>query len=124
MSDVARLMELARQYVPPPAVVDNPAVTPVTANVGDSLNCTMGNWSGEPSAYLYSWLSDATVVVGSAPDYVVADSDAGHSLTCVVTASNVIGSTQAPPSNAVAIPAAGGMRAEESPVRQTGRSRS
>jgi len=75
-----------------------------TGAVGGMLNCTMGNWTGEPSGYAYAWQSGVDPVVGAGPDYVVAATDAGKDIVCVVTASNAHGSTQAPPSNAVTIP--------------------
>jgi len=105
MSDFARLMELAREVVPPPVNVDVPAIVGTPA-VGETLSCTMGNWEGEPGSYAYQWLSDADLVGLGGNTYVVADTDAGKSITCVVTATNVSGSTAAPPSNALAIPAA------------------
>jgi len=76
--------------------------------VGATLNCTMGNWDGEPTGYAYAWKSDGADVTGASNgnNYVVAASDAGHSITCVVTATNGAGSTAAPPSNAVAVAAA------------------
>jgi hypothetical protein len=74
--------------------------------VGATLSATMGNWNGEPTGYAYAWKSDGADVTGTDNTYVVAASDAGHSITCVVTASNDAGSTAAPPSNAVAVAAA------------------
>ena len=77
------------------------------AAVGQTLNCTMGNWTGEPTSYAYAWQAGLGVAVGTdAPDYTVAAADAGTSIVCVVTATNAHGSTAAPPSNAVPIPAA------------------
>lgn len=88
----------------PPVNVDVPAVTPFgTAEVGAVLNCTMGNWQGEPTEYQYRWFSDNYSNTGTAADYVVVASDAGKSVTCVVTATNAGGMTTAPPSNAVTI---------------------
>jgi hypothetical protein len=77
------------------------------AEVGGTLNCTMGNWTGmggEPAAYSYSWQSDGVATAATGPDYVVAAGDAGHTIVCIVTATNANGSTAAPPSNAVTIP--------------------
>jgi hypothetical protein len=71
--------------------------------VGETLTCTMGNWYGEPASYAYAWQSDATAVGGAGDTYTVAESDVGHSITCVVTATNAAGSTTAPPSNAVVV---------------------
>jgi hypothetical protein len=90
----------------PPVNVDAPYVSGI-GTVGETLNCTMGNWNGEPTSYAYSWMSDAvTPVVGTGSSYVIADTDAGHVLTCIVTATNPIGSTDSPPSNEIEVPAA------------------
>lgn len=120
MSDLARLMEIARLYdraveeglippdygVMPPVNTDVPFVSG-TAAIGSILSCTMGNWSGEPTSYAYQWLSDGATVIGVDDDtYTIADTDAGHSITCVVTATNAKGSVAAPPSNAIDVPAA------------------
>jgi hypothetical protein len=83
----------------PPAVVDVPAVTGA-GTVGQTLSCTMGNWTGEPTGYVYAWSGLGTA---NGDTYVVGAADAGTSITCTVTATNDLGSTQAPPSNAVAI---------------------
>jgi hypothetical protein len=88
----------------PPACLTVPAVTG-TGEVGESLSCTMGVWSGEPTSYAYQWKSDGATDLGSGADYTVVAADAGHSLTCVVTATNAAGSAEAPPSNAIEITA-------------------
>jgi hypothetical protein len=86
-----------------PANVDVPYVTG-TGAVGQTLNCTMGNWTGEPTSYAYQWKRDGTADIGSGADtYLVAAADAGHSIACVVTAANAQGATAAPPSNAVLV---------------------
>jgi hypothetical protein len=89
-----------------PAIIDVPYVGG-DPSVGGTLNCTMGNWTGQPTSYAYQWKSDATADVGTGENtYLVADTDAGHSLSCVVTATNGAGTTAAPPSNAVPVPGA------------------
>lgn len=85
----------------PPLNVDVPLVTG-SGQVGQMLNCTMGNWDGEPTAYEYAWKADSVTALGdNTANYVVAESDVGTSITCIVTATNAMGSTMAPPSNAV-----------------------
>ena len=92
-----------------PKNVDIPMVEG-TGVVGEPLNCTMGNWenmetskTGNVAApYAWQWLSDETVV-GAGSMYVVQPTDAGHSITCVLTATNNYGSTEAEPSNATAV---------------------
>lgn len=94
--------------VPPteaPGVVDVPHVMG-NGVVGDTLSCTMGNWTGEPTGYAYQWQRDGADIAETDDSYAIVAADAGHSLACVVTASNAIGSTTAPASNAVAVPAA------------------
>ena len=76
---------------------------PYVQQVGDALTCTMGNWTGEPTAYSYEWTLD-DVVMGTGTDtYVVTVDDVGKTATCVVTAINAMGATTAPPSNEVVV---------------------
>ena len=87
----------------PPVNRDVPLVYHATSP--DILNCTMGNWDGQPTAYAYAWHRDGGAISGAtAADYTIAPEDAGHTLACVVTATNAMGSTAAPMSNGVAIP--------------------
>ena len=79
---------------------------PYVGQTGDTLNCTMGNWDGEPSEYAYAWHSDGVANGATGAEHAIAPEDAGHTLACVVTATNALGSTAAPMSNGVAIPAA------------------
>ncbi len=84
----------------PPVNVDVPAVT----HSGGTLQCTMGNWSGEPTSYAYAWHNDGVANGATDATYGVTPEDSGHSLACQVTATNALGATAAPMSNAVAIP--------------------
>jgi len=93
-------------HPPPPTQIDVPAVTPMTATVGDALTCTTGNWEGEPSGYAYLWSNGAT-----GESYTTVAADAGTSLSCTVTATNAAGSTVAATSNAVPVSAAAGAMA-------------
>lgn len=82
-----------------PVNVDVPHVQ----QLGPVLNCTMGNWEGEPDNYTYRWLIDADEVGADKPNHQVTTDDIGKTATCIVTASNRTGSTEAPPSNGVVI---------------------
>jgi hypothetical protein len=86
----------------PPQNIDIPMIEGGNT-VGDTLTCTKGNWYGEPTSYAYQWRGDETNVGQGGDSYVVGADDVGRSMTCVVTATNIGGSTQAPPSNAISI---------------------
>jgi hypothetical protein len=108
MSDFGRLQELARAagvQINPPRNTVIPYVSPETVAVGEVLSCTMGEWNGEPTEYAYAWFLDGvdTGAVGSS--YTPVAGNEGHSITCVVTATNNAGQASAPPSNAVMVTA-------------------
>lgn len=88
----------------PPHNIDVPFVSGGEA-VGGTLTCTMGNWTGEPSEYAYAWQSEGVANGATGSTYNVVPGDAGYRIGCVVTATNANGSTDAPPSNAISIPA-------------------
>ena len=76
---------------------------PFASQTGAVLNCTMGNWEGEPTEYWYQWKLDGANAGTNAADYAVQPADVGKSATCAVTARNAQGETLAPPSNAVVV---------------------
>lgn len=76
---------------------------PHVSQTGNVLNCTMGVWTGEPTSYAYQWQLDGVEVGSDAPDYTTSPGDVGTTATCVVTATNLGGSTAAPPSNGVVV---------------------
>ena len=77
-----------------PANTTLPAVT----QAADTLTCTMGEWTGEPTTYGYQWKIDGAVVGTDSATHTVTSADAGKTATCTVTATNAHGSTAAPPS--------------------------
>jgi len=100
----------------PPATFTQPPVNvdvPYVEQVDNMLNCTMGNWNGEPTSYSYQWVQDGSGIpsIGPSLDVLSVPDIVGHSMTCIVTATNGAGSTAAPPSNAVVVeaPAARGL---------------
>jgi hypothetical protein len=76
---------------------------PYVSQTGIVLNCTMGTWSGEPTSYAYQWQLDGAEIGSDAPDYTTSPGEVGKTATCVVTATNLGGSTAAPPSNGVVV---------------------
>jgi surface protein len=93
------------------AITSGPAAAPVntvlpnvtgTAVVGNALTTTNGTWTNSPTSYAYQWKRGATNIGTNANAYTLVNADAGQSITCVVTATNAIGSTPAT-SNALTI---------------------
>lgn len=63
-----------------------------TANVGQTLSCSTGTWTGSPS-FTYQWKRDGVDIGGAtANTYLLADMDILTSISCLVTATNVNGS--------------------------------
>ena len=94
---------------------DKPAMAPVVKHApylsqsGSMLNCTMGEWTGEPQTYHYQFRRDVNTNIGTdSNEYSIAPADAGHTIDCKLEAVNVAGSAFSV-SNGVAIP----LRAEQ-----------
>lgn len=65
-----------------------------TAQVGQTLNCSTGTWTGSPSSYTYVWLRSGDVIFTTfAPSYTLIAADEGANMSCNVTATNAGGST-------------------------------
>lgn len=76
---------------PKPVNTEAPKLTG-TPTVGSTLSCSQGAWANKPTAYAYAWLRSGVPIAGqSASTYVLQSVDAGHSVTCQVTASNAGG---------------------------------
>jgi hypothetical protein len=84
-----------------PAVIDVPFVSAV----GALASCTLGNWTGSPSSYAYQWKRDGVTNIGTnASTYTMVVGDSGHTVGCVVSATNATGTGVAPLSNTVVGP--------------------
>ena len=80
---------LANTFTTPPAPLNTvaPSVTGV-AGVGQTLTCNAGAWTQTPSL-AYQWNRDGAAISGAiGPTYTATSADAGHSLSCTVTASD------------------------------------
>jgi molybdopterin-binding protein len=66
-----------------------------TAAAGDALSCSSGSWTGNPApTFAYRWLRDGTWIPGATESsYTAQATDAGHSLSCEVYATNIAGNT-------------------------------
>jgi Carboxypeptidase regulatory-like domain len=76
-----------------------------TPEVGQTLSCTSGSWTGTPTpTFAFSWLRDGVPIASAnASTYVVQSADDGNGLTCKVTATNKTGSVAAV-SNTLTVP--------------------
>ena len=74
-------------------------------NPGGTLTCAPGTWQGSPDSYQYNWKSDGQPVKATTggETYQVLPEDVGHSISCVVSATNSAGSADSPVSNEVMI---------------------
>jgi hypothetical protein len=78
-----------------PANTIAPAVTGTT-ELGDTLTCSTGTWTGGPTGYTYQWQRDAGNISGETNNtYVIAVEDFSTTLRCIVTATNPVGSANA-----------------------------
>lgn len=78
-----------------------PPVASGTGYNGRTLTTTNGTWANSPTGFTYQWQSNESNISGATSStYVVTAFTEGTSLTCVVTASNVAGLSNAT-SNAI-----------------------
>jgi hypothetical protein len=84
-----RLVADAKKYksqTVAPTNVDVPVIMG-TGVVGRTLETTMGNWNGSPTAYGAQWKRDAAAIPNATfRKYLLVAADSGHSITCTVTA--------------------------------------
>jgi hypothetical protein len=93
----------------PPAVIDVPHLS----QEGATLSCTMGNWTNLPTSYAYQFQLNGEDVGANAATYDVdLAADEGKTAVCIVTATNGLGSSEAPPSNEVVVTATATRRHE------------
>jgi uncharacterized repeat protein (TIGR01451 family) len=80
----------------PPVNTAPPTISPVPPHVGGRLTCTQGTWTNNPVSYSFRWLRNGQAIANAGgATYTPGASDAGATLTCVVTATNPAGSASA-----------------------------
>jgi hypothetical protein len=63
-------------------------------SVGETYGVNVGSWENFPSSFTYQWYRGGTVITGQTNQtYTIVEVDRGHVITCVVTATNLYGST-------------------------------
>ena len=90
---------------------------PAVTQAADTLTCTMGTWTGEPTSYDYQWKADGAAAGTDAATHTVTTDDVGKAATCIVTATNVTEPTAAPPSPDVTIADPAKRHARETMIR-------
>jgi hypothetical protein len=93
-----------KQPYEPPEVITAPEVSG-KAEVGSTLSCSHGTWSGNPApSFSYKWLRDKEPISeATASTYTVSGEDGGNAISCRVTASNEVSSASAESSNSLVI---------------------
>jgi hypothetical protein len=96
MSGILQTFAYGRAFSIIPANTVAPVVSG-TATFGQTLSCTTGTWSGIPTpTYTYQWQRASSNIGGATSStYVLVAADVGNTIRCVVTATNVVGSTSA-----------------------------
>jgi hypothetical protein len=99
-------IDAALQLVGTPPANTTPPVISGAPAVGATLLCANGLWTGKPApSFTQQWLRDGAPIPGAiGGSYLVQSADAGHNVSCLVTAKNSKGSKTAS-SASVAIPA-------------------
>lgn len=93
----------------PPAHLDEPSAY----QEGVSIYCTMSNWDAPPTSYNYQWRRNGSPLQGETRDrYDTVSADTGQTLDCVLTCTNMAGSTSVT-SNGVLVEAPAGSRVGE-----------
>ena len=82
----------AGNYAPVNTVA--PVISGATT-LGSVLTATTGTWSNSPSSFAYQWKRGATNVGTNANTYTLVMADSAAVMTCVVTATNAVGSASA-----------------------------
>ena len=86
-----------------------PTLSSATAITGTALTVTTGTWSNSPTGFTYQWsYADTSTAIGgaTASSYIPVAGDVGHTLKCIVTATNPSGSAAAASNTSSAVTAA------------------
>lgn len=66
----------------------SPVITGIS-QVGQTLNCSTGTWSNNPTSYTYQWKRNNISITGETlSTYTLVSADANSSIKCTVTATN------------------------------------
>jgi hypothetical protein len=84
------------QPIPDPANITPPTISGIN-NVGELFTVNDGTWLGtNPITYTYQWKRNGINIIGETNStYTTVLADLGQTISCEVTATNIIGSTSA-----------------------------
>lgn len=90
------IKDLEKEQYILPFVTKNPLISGNNL-VGETLTVSNGTWLGAlPITFSYQWKRNSIDIVGeTANTYIVLPADSGEQITCLVTATNIAGSTSA-----------------------------
>ncbi len=89
-----------------PVETSPPAISPGTAQQGQTVTCSTGAWTNNPTSYTYSWQRNATTTIaGNTSQYMLTSDDVNQAITCTVVAHNATGDS-APAISAPLVPTA------------------
>ena len=75
-----------------PANSESLAIDNMSPALGDTITCSTGSWSDNPTGYAYQWYRNGeSINDATSASYTVMPEDNGCSLQCVVSASNAAG---------------------------------
>ncbi len=79
--------------LPIPVFTTAPAIAG-SPQLGQTVTCSQGTWTNDPTSYVYSWQrSGATIPGALSATYTLASGDVGQAITCAVSAVNSAGSS-------------------------------
>lgn len=105
MSGILGMLIGASQGGIAPVNTVGPVITG-TATVGSTLSCSTGTWTGTPTpTYTYQWQKGTTNISGATSStYLVDILNSGSTIRCVVTATNIAGSSSANSASTASVP--------------------
>ena len=80
-----------------PANITAPFIRNLIYIIGDTITVEIGTWSGTaPITYTFQWKRNGINIIGETTQFYIAQlSDVGQTITCEVTATNIVGSSNA-----------------------------
>lgn len=95
---------------PPQTAPTNITVPEITGTpqVGNTLTCSDGTWTGNPTSFNRGWNRDGSYLPGvGGTTYALTSADAGHTISCFVQAVNSVGPGGYATSQSVSVSAGG-----------------